>query len=156
MSAEVLSVYDEALRALKAGELIGVFPEATISRSFEVKGLKTGAARMAMDTGVPLIPVAVWGGQRLMTKGRKPSLRRRTPILIFVGPPIPISPTDDVTTVTDRLAVALKGLLARAQDEYPDAPSGPDDRWWLPAARGGTAPTVEEAHAMDVRDYPHR
>src|SRR5690348_11914269 len=46
--------YDEALRALKAGEVIGVFPEATISQSFEVKGLKTGAARMALAAGVPI------------------------------------------------------------------------------------------------------
>ena len=62
--------YDAALDALKAGELVGMFPEVTISRSFEVKDLKTGAVRLARDAGVPLLPVTVWGTQRLWTKGR--------------------------------------------------------------------------------------
>src|SRR5690606_36825726 len=61
--------YDEAVRRLRGGEVVGVFPEATISRSFTVKDLKSGAARMAADAGVPLIPMAVWGPQRLWTKG---------------------------------------------------------------------------------------
>ena len=56
--------------ALKAGELVGVFPEATISRSFELKEFKAGAARMAQAAGVPLVPTVVWGGQRIYTKGR--------------------------------------------------------------------------------------
>ncbi|MCW2820038.1 MAG: 1-acyl-sn-glycerol-3-phosphate acyltransferase, partial [Marmoricola sp.] len=59
---------DEALRYLQAGEVVGIFPEATISRSFEVKELKSGATRIAAEAGVPLIPVALWGTQRLMTK----------------------------------------------------------------------------------------
>ena len=50
--------------------MVGVFPEATISRSFTVKELKSGAARLAQAAGVPLVPVAVWGPQRLWTKGR--------------------------------------------------------------------------------------
>ena len=49
-----------ALKALKAGELVGIFPEATISQSFTVKELKSGAVRLAQSAGVPLVPVAVW------------------------------------------------------------------------------------------------
>ena len=63
--------YDEALAALRAGEVVGVFPEATISQSFEVKQLKTGAARMALAAGVPIVPVTIWGTQRLWTKGQQ-------------------------------------------------------------------------------------
>ena len=59
--------FDAAVRALKDGEVVGVFPEATISRSFTVKDLKAGAARMAMDAGVPIIPAAVWGGRQKRT-----------------------------------------------------------------------------------------
>ena len=59
---------DEALRYLQAGEVVGIFPEATISRSFEVKELKTGATRIAAQAGVPLVPVVLWGTQRMMTK----------------------------------------------------------------------------------------
>ena len=62
--------YDAAVRALRAGEVVGVFPEATISRSFTLKKFKTGAARMAADSGAPLLPVILWGTQQLWTKGR--------------------------------------------------------------------------------------
>ena len=87
--------YDEALAALRAGEVIGVFPEATISQSFEVKQLKTGAARMALEAGVPIVPVTIWGTQRMWTKGRKRRLiRRHTPITIAVGPPDRVAPGD--------------------------------------------------------------
>ncbi len=50
-----------AMRALRAGEIVGIFPEATISLSWEVKELKSGAVRLAQGAGVPIIPVALWG-----------------------------------------------------------------------------------------------
>ena len=53
---------------LREGELVGVYPEATISRSFELKDFKTGAARMAIEAQVPIIPLIVWGAQRVWTK----------------------------------------------------------------------------------------
>src|SRR3954464_6369576 len=62
------AAFESAVRALKDGEVVGVFPEATISSSFMVKELKAGAARMAIDAAVPVVPAAVWGGQRLFTK----------------------------------------------------------------------------------------
>ena len=39
-------------------------------------------------------------------------------------------------------------MLHEAQESYPDTPSGPDDRWWLPARLGGTAVTPEEGLAI--------
>src|ERR1700735_2115152 len=59
--------YAEAVRLLQAGELVGLMPEATISRSFELKEFKTGAARMALEAEVPAIPLIVWGGARILT-----------------------------------------------------------------------------------------
>lgn len=58
------SAYAVAVQRLREGELVGVYPEATISRSFELKGFKTGAARMAAEADVPIVPVVVWGAQR--------------------------------------------------------------------------------------------
>jgi len=57
--------YAVAVQRLREGELVGVYPEATISRSFELKGFKTGASRMATDANVPIVPVIVWGAQRI-------------------------------------------------------------------------------------------
>src|SRR4051794_18163485 len=68
--------YKKALTMLSEGEVVGLFPEATISLSFTVKQLKNGAGRMAIDSGVPLIPIGVWGGQRIWTKYKKPTLKR--------------------------------------------------------------------------------
>ena len=61
--------YRAAVDYLKAGELVGVYPEATISRSFEIKAFKSGAARMALESGAPIIPTVIWGAQRIWTKG---------------------------------------------------------------------------------------
>ena len=142
--------YASAVAALRRGEVVGVFPEATISRSFTVKEIKSGAVRMAVATKAPLVPVAVWGAQRMWTKGRKKNLtRRHTPITIYIGEPIVLTPQDKPVMVTRRLRAAMSELLDRAQRNYPDSPSGPEDTWWLPAQLGGTAPTPEQAEAED-------
>src|SRR5437660_1391649 len=83
------TAYQHALQSLRRGEIIGVFPEATISQSFTLKSFKSGAARLAMEAGVPLLPMALWGTQRLWTKGRPRSLgRNRFPVVMRVGAPL--------------------------------------------------------------------
>ncbi|WFE94394.1 lysophospholipid acyltransferase family protein [Micromonospora sp. WMMD987] len=144
--------YNTAVDALRRGEVVGVFPEATISRSFTVKELKSGAARMAQTAGVPLLPVALWGTQRLWTKGRPKTLtRRHTPVTILLGEPMDPTAYPDANTMTAELKTRLSALVDRAQREYPDKPSGPDDTWWQPAHLGGTAPNPQEAAELDRR-----
>jgi 1-acyl-sn-glycerol-3-phosphate acyltransferase len=143
--------FREAMRALKAGQVVGVFPEVTISRSFTVKEIKSGAVRMAVSTKAPVVPVAVWGTQRMWTKGRKRQLlKRRVPILVYVGEPMYPQRGEDPEAQAAELRRRMQDLLDRAQRDYPVQPSGPDDRWWLPAHLGGTAPTPEEAAEMDA------
>ena len=143
------AAFEAAVRALKDGEIVGVFPEATISTSFTVKDLKAGAARMAVDAGVPIVPAAVWGGQRIATKGRT-QLARGVAITVIFGEPIVPQPGEKVQPLLRRTKAAMEELLAEAQRSYPQQPVGPDDRWWLPAALGGTAPTPEEAAERDA------
>jgi 1-acyl-sn-glycerol-3-phosphate acyltransferase len=142
--------YNAAVQALKQGELVGVFPEATISRSFELKAFKTGAVRMAAEAGVPVIPVIVWGSQRLMTKGRPRDFSRGKAITIAVGEPMAV--TGDHEADTAELKARMGELLAKVQADYPQRPSGPDDTWWLPPRLGGSAPTLEQADEMDRVD----
>jgi 1-acyl-sn-glycerol-3-phosphate acyltransferase len=143
--------YQQAVTALRAGEVVGVFPEATISRSFTVKPIKSGATRMAAEAGVPLIPVTVWGSQRLWTKGRPRDLtKRHVPILIRVGEPVHPTPEDDGDALTQDLRTRMSALLDEAQRDYPAMPEPGTDPWWLPAHLGGTAPTPEQAAALDV------
>ena len=142
------AAFDAAIDALKAGELVGVFPEGTVSRAFEVQPLKTGAARLAAEAGVPIIPVAVWGGHRLMAKGQKSRMRERfgVPVLFSIGPPIVIDETHDVQQATDELQRELQQRTDRLQAEYPVDGTG---HWWQPRRRGGTAPTVAEVAAQE-------
>ena len=144
------AAFDSAVRALKDGQVVGVFPEATSSSSFTVKELKAGAARMAVEAGVPVLPAAVWGGQRIATKGHKVVLRRGVPITVVIGEPIVPEPGEKVQSVLRRTRAAMEQLLDDAQRSYPDQPAGDDDRWWLPAHLGGTAPTPEQAAASDA------
>jgi 1-acyl-sn-glycerol-3-phosphate acyltransferase len=147
------AAFEAAVRALKDGQVVGVFPEATISSSFTVKDLKAGAARMAIDAGVPIIPAAVWGGQRITTKHHKPQLRRGVAVTVVMGEPILPLPGEQVPALLDRTRAAMEELLDGAQRDYPQRPAGADDLWWQPAHLGGTAPTPEEAKALDVSDY---
>jgi 1-acyl-sn-glycerol-3-phosphate acyltransferase len=145
--------FRDAMAMLKAGELVGIFPEATISRSFVLKDFRPGAVRMAQAAGVPLIPAVVWGSQRIYTKGRRPDVRGRgKAITIAYGEPLVPGRRDDPAAVEAELRRRMSALLERAQQAYPDVPSGPEDRWWLPSALGGTAPTPEEAAALDAAD----
>jgi 1-acyl-sn-glycerol-3-phosphate acyltransferase len=147
-----LSSYRQALEYLKSGEVVGVFAEATISRSFTVKELKNGAVRMAQAADVPLIPVALWGTQRLWTKGRPRRLwQRHVPITVIVGEPIYPKKGMNSAELTEQLRTSLGELLDQAQAKYPAKPEGPEESWWMPAHLGGTAPTPQEAAEMDAR-----
>jgi 1-acyl-sn-glycerol-3-phosphate acyltransferase len=147
--------YDQAVERLRAGEVVGVFPEATISRSFTVKGLKSGAVRMAAEAGVPVIPMALWGTQRLWTKGRPRTLtKRHVPISVLAGRPLHVSAADDPDVRTKDLHARMSALVEQVQSEYPDRPAEDADRWWLPAHLGGSAPTPEQAAALDSQRRP--
>ncbi|GIE83792.1 lysophospholipid acyltransferase family protein [Actinoplanes regularis] len=144
-----IGAFHEATTALERGEVVGVFPEATISESFTVKGLKTGAARMAQEARVPLIPMAVWGPHRLWTKGRKKELtKRHVPVLIKIGEAIHLPEGASPEAITVTLKQRLSSLLDAVQRAYPEKPANDDDRWWLPAHLGGTAPLPQPAAAV--------
>lgn len=134
-----------AVDDLRKGELVGVYPEATISRSFEIKEFKSGAARMAIEAGVPIVPIVIWGAQRVWTKGHPKHLgRTNTPIFIAVGEPI--QPFEPASELTENLHATMKKLLDGLQRDY-EHPSG---EYWVPARLGGGAPTLEEANKMDA------
>lgn len=147
---------DLSIEALRRGEIVGMFPEGTISRSFVPAGAKTGAARMAIESGAPLIPGAVWGSQRILTKGRPKNFQRGVTITVDLAPPVPYVPGDDPETVTKTLMSEIERLVEVAGAKYPDRPSGGDDSWWLPAHLGGTAPSVEESLEMARRERDER
>jgi 1-acyl-sn-glycerol-3-phosphate acyltransferase len=144
-----------AVGALKAGEIVGVFPEATISRSFELKGFKSGAVRMAQAAAVPVVPMIIWGSQRVWTKGYPKRLgRTNVPITLSVGEPILAGRREDADEVNAQIRACMIALLHQAQEAYPGLPS--DELKFLPARLGGSAPTLEQATALDEQDAVRR
>jgi 1-acyl-sn-glycerol-3-phosphate acyltransferase len=146
--------YDEAVRYLREGEVVGVFPEATISRSFLVKELKTGAVRMAEDADVPLIPLILWGTQRLFTKDHPKDFSRHKTISVTIGEPMRSS-DGSAHERTQELHAAMTAMLDKAIKEYP-AEEQPPGSWWLPASYGGSAPTPERAKELDREELRRR
>jgi len=138
---------DTAHRYLDRGELVGIFPEGTISRSFELQPLKTGAVRIAAEAGVPLVPIVLWGTQRFLTKGKPRDFGRHKTVAIEVGEPMHPTPADNANAQTAELQSRMEAMLDRLITSYP-ADEQPPGSWWLPARYGGSAPTPEEAAAM--------
>ena len=91
-----------------------------------------------------MIPVAVWGAHRLLTKGRPRNFQRGVAITVNIGKPRFVEPGEDPRVATDELMDSIRSLLEEAQRDYPQQPSGESDRWWIPAHLGGTAPRPEE------------
>ncbi|NEA37901.1 lysophospholipid acyltransferase family protein [Streptomyces sp. SID11385] len=140
------NAFAHALDSLRAGEVVGVFPEATISPSFTLKSFKTGAVRLAQEAGVPLVPMALWGTQRMWTKGRPRNLKRsHLPITMRIGERFHAPADQYAGTLTRRLREHVQELLEAAQRAYPARPKSPEDSWWMPAHLGGSAPTAAEA-----------
>ncbi len=137
--------FQDAVSDARRGELIGVFPEATMSRSLEIKEIKSGAVRMAQTAEVPLIPMIVFGGHRVLSYGVKDFTRGR-PICMTIGEALPDVQGNDADTVTLQLRARLSLLLDETVARYPDKPQGAP---WIPKRHGGSAPTLEEARAWE-------
>ena len=105
---------------------------------------------MAVQAGVPIIPAAVWGGHRVATKGHVNLRHRGVAVTVILGEPIVAEPGEKAQSILRRTRAAMESLLDEAQRSYPQQPAGPEDRWWLPAHLGGTAPTPEAAAADDA------
>ena len=139
---------------LRAGNVVAVFPEGTISTSYVPAPPRLGAARLAIETGAPLVPAAVWGGQRALTKGRRDLRRRGIMMTVRLGEPIHARPDEDARQLTARLWQAVGDLVEAEARAYPQQPRDEADRWWVPEHLGGTAPSV--LVALERRRAEHR
>lgn len=141
-----------ARRLLEAGEAVGGFPEAGISYSFTVRPLMRGLVALARMTGAPLVPVGVWGTQRIFSVGDPeppPDLMRGRRVDLAFGAPIRVGPEDDLTERTVELGYRLTGLLEPLQLMAHHRPRPGEVATWYPAHLGGHAPTRHRARLLD-------
>ncbi|CAM3529616.1 lysophospholipid acyltransferase family protein [Nocardioides zeicaulis] len=152
------AAYLQARRLLRRGEALGVFPEAGISWSWTVRSLMPGVAGLARETGAPVVPVGVWGSQRLWSvgppdgRGRRPrpSLRRGRRVDLSLGEPMVLGAGEDLSSFTRRLGERLTEQLEGLQRLPHHVPRPGEHAPWYPAHLGGHGPTRAEAAAYDV------
>jgi 1-acyl-sn-glycerol-3-phosphate acyltransferase len=135
-----------AVERLEQGGLVGLHPEGTINPAFlPVRG-RSGAVRLAQLTGAPIVPAAVWGSQRLLTKWRPAAWPERgIPVRVAYGAPFhPASRQESSAAEATRDLIGRIGVLVDRLIAEEGAPAG---AWWVPAARGGGAPRPEEVAA---------
>ena len=127
LSRNAVGAYDAAVRAVQQGECVVVYPEGTITRDpgqWPMTG-KSGAARIALATGCPVIPVGQWGAQQLLAPyAKKPDLFPRKLVRMKVGDPVDLSdllalpPSPAVTQqATDRIMAAITALVEDVRGE---------------------------------------
>ncbi len=132
-SREALGAYDAAVAAVEAGECVVVYPEGTLTRDPDLWPMtgKSGAARIGLATGAPVVPVGQWGAQELLPPySKKPDLFPPKRITMKVGDPVELDDlrataapgkhsADVVRQATDRIMAAITALVADIRDEEP-------------------------------------
>src|SRR6266699_4766551 len=122
-------VLNEAERGLAHGECLIFYPEATATRDPDLWPMvaKTGVARLALTTGVPVIPVAQWGAQRILPYGSvRPHLLPRTTVQVVAGPPVDLAAFEGkpltsqvLREATEVIMKDITGRLAGIRGETP-------------------------------------
>jgi 1-acyl-sn-glycerol-3-phosphate acyltransferase len=137
-SVEAVKSLDALIAALDGGGAVVIYPEGTTTREpqlWPMRG-KTGAARLALITGAPVIPVAMWGPQRVFDpRTGRLVFTPRQPVSVTAGPPVDLGrwagaePTREVLDeITDAILLDIRGLLAGLRGEIP-----PDELFTAPA-----------------------
>ena len=146
-SVEAARSLDSLVNALDQGGVVVIYPEGTTTKEpdlWPMRG-KTGAARLALLTGAPVIPMANWGAQRIFDpRTSKFTFRWRTPVGVITGPPVDLSkwhgetPSKQVLEeMTDTIMLAVRDLLTEIREGDPPP-------LWEPPSRRGNPPAVTE------------
>lgn len=171
-TGDAADAFTAAVEAVRSGQLVAVFPEGTLTRDpdlWPMRG-KTGAARIALATGAPVVPVGQWGAHQVIPRYRR-SLRLlpRKTVHVWAGPPVDLDdlrglPVDEVVLreATDRIMAALVGIVAEQRGEVPPAvlfdprKAGlPETGHFRPGAPGPAgSPGVDGEAREDTGDVP--
>jgi len=128
-TSDAAKALDAAVAALRAGDSVIIYPEGTTTKQpdlWPMRG-KTGVARLWMATGAPVIPVVMWGPERLFDpRTKRLRLRPHTPVTVVAGPPIDLSrwagaqPTAAVlNAITEEIMLRIRNMLAEVRGGTP-------------------------------------
>jgi 1-acyl-sn-glycerol-3-phosphate acyltransferase len=140
--------------AVADGDLVAIAPEQTISDSLDLLPFRQGPARVAIATGVPIVPCIGWGSQRFVGPQRRLGKVFGLPVTVRFAAPIHPEPGEDAAALTERLRARIASELADVQSTYRDGlPAGAH---WVPARLGGGAPPHDDvlrAHRRRLEDW---
>lgn len=129
LTRNAVGAYDAAVRAVNDGECVVVYPEGTLTRDPDLWPMvgKTGAARIALETSCPVIPVGHWGAQDILAPyARTPHLVPRKTVTMKAGDPVPLDDlrardrtVTSVKEATDRIMDAITAQVADIRGEEP-------------------------------------
>ncbi|GEL17810.1 lysophospholipid acyltransferase family protein [Pseudonocardia asaccharolytica] len=150
--------YRGAIEALRRGELVVFYPEATYTRDpggWPMKAMN-GIARIALVTGVPVIPVANWGTQDVLPPGsRKPRLWPRRRVTVVAGPPVDLSEfagksrtRTNLDRATATIMAEITALVAQVRGEQPPADGVPGTD---PPPDAAAGPAPRQGHDTDLQ-----
>jgi 1-acyl-sn-glycerol-3-phosphate acyltransferase len=128
-TADAARALDAATEVVKAGHAIIIYPEGTTSKEpdlWPMRG-KTGAARLALATGTPVIPVVSWGAQQIFDpRTKKKRFKPRTPVTVVAGPPIDLSRWADaapssavLAEITSEIMNTLRAMIGEVRGAEP-------------------------------------
>lgn len=139
-SADAASSLDAAAEALAHGEAVGLYPEGRLTRDPAMwpERAKTGAVRLALRTGAPIVPVAMVGAHEVVARRRillrlVANLVRRPRVEVSIGAPIDARrlaggvadpPAEVVRAIADSMMAELIDLVADLRGEEPEHPTG--------------------------------
>lgn len=142
---------------LRAGEAVCVFPEGGISAAYVTRALMPGAVALARETGAPLLPVTVWGGQRLWPQKRsldapfpRPRLLRHQLVDVVFHEPRTVAPGADLVAATRALGAELWRELEQVQRRAEHRPAAGRRDETYPAHLGGAALERTASYAVDA------
>ena len=156
-SRTAVGAYDAAVAAVRDGQCVVVYPEGTITRDpglWPMKG-KSGAARIALETGCPVVPIGQWGAQALLAPyARRPDLVPRKTVEIRVGTPVDLTDLADrprsaeaLTEATDRIMAAITSIVEDIRGE-----TAPSERF--DPRRAGVAETGDPRRPRKTPPHP--
>jgi 1-acyl-sn-glycerol-3-phosphate acyltransferase len=147
-TADAVKALDAATAAIAAGQAVIIYPEGTTTKQPDLWPMhgKTGAARLALATGAPVIPLVMWGPQRLFDpRTKKLRLRPRTPVVVVAGPALDLSAWQDAAPTPATLHAATEKIMERLRDMLAELRGEPAPPLW-------SAPV--DNHSVDAEEKP--
>ncbi|MBX6750107.1 MAG: 1-acyl-sn-glycerol-3-phosphate acyltransferase [Micromonosporaceae bacterium] len=141
-TVDAVKALDAAIAALRDGKCVLIYPEGTTTKEpdlWPMRG-KTGVARLWLATGAPVVPVAMWGPQRIFDpRTRTLRLKPRTPVSVVAGPPLDLSAWQDAPVNTRTLAEITDHIMTTVRDMVAQLRGGTPPPLWQPGRRDAQA-----------------